>query len=101
MSIKFREGIDAEKALEEVDRAIDTLQDLPDESEEITTQLLEPRMPSIRVAVYGDLDEAVLKNVARGVRDDLLTSPIPGRVSRSSRTPRATTCSPCRGWARC
>lgn len=80
MSIKFREGIDAEKALEEVDRAIDTLRDLPEESEEITTQLLEPRMPSIRVAVYGELDEAVLKKVARGVRDDLLTLPGMGEV---------------------
>ncbi|MBB6429001.1 efflux RND transporter permease subunit [Algisphaera agarilytica] len=73
MTIKFREGIDAEKALDEVDRAIDTLQDLPDESEEITTQLLEPRLPVIRVAVFGDLEESVMKDVIRGVRDDLLT----------------------------
>lgn len=80
MNISFREGIDAEKALEEVDRAIDTLQDLPDEAEEITTQLNEPRLPVIRVAVYGDLEEAVLKNVVRGVRDDLLTLPGMGEV---------------------
>lgn len=73
MTIKFREGVDAEKALDEVDRAIDTLQDLPDESEEITTQLLEPRLPVIRVAVFGDLEESVMKDVIRGVRDDLLT----------------------------
>ncbi len=31
---------------------IDTLQDLPDEAEEITTQLLEARLPVIRVAVF-------------------------------------------------
>lgn len=73
MTIKFREGVDADKALDEVDRAIDTLQDLPDESEEITSQLLEPRLPVIRVAVYGDLEESVMKDVIRGVRDDLLT----------------------------
>lgn len=73
MTIKFREGINAQKALDEVDRAIDSLRDLPDEAEEITTQLLEPRLPVIRVAVFGDLDESVLKDVVRGVRDDLLT----------------------------
>ncbi|MEM9914347.1 MAG: efflux RND transporter permease subunit [Planctomycetota bacterium] len=73
ITITFREGIDAEKALDEVDRVIDTLQDLPDESDEITTQLLEPRLPVIRVAVYGDLEESVMKDVIRGVRDDLLT----------------------------
>jgi multidrug efflux pump subunit AcrB len=80
MTITFVEGIDAEEALDEVDRAIDTLQDLPDESEEITTRLLEPRLPVIRVAVYGDVEEPVLKSVARGVRDDLLTLPNMGEV---------------------
>lgn len=73
MTIKFREGINARRALEEVDRAIDSLRDLPDEAEEITSQLLEPRLPVIRVAVFGDLEEATLKDVVRGVRDDLLT----------------------------
>jgi multidrug efflux pump subunit AcrB len=80
ITIEFREGVDAEKALEEVDRTIDTLQDLPDEAEEITTQLVEPRLPVIRVAVYGRLEEEVLKEVVRGVRDDLLTLPRMGEV---------------------
>ncbi|MEM8738504.1 MAG: efflux RND transporter permease subunit [Planctomycetota bacterium] len=73
MVIRFREGVDATKALEEVERAVDTLQDLPEESEEITTALIEPRLPVIRVAVFGDLEETVMKDVIRGVRDDLLT----------------------------
>ena len=80
VTINFREGADSQEALKEVDRAIDTLQDLPDEAEEITTQLIEARLPVIRVAVYGDLEETVLKRVVRGVRDDLLTLPNMGEI---------------------
>ncbi|MEM9883985.1 MAG: efflux RND transporter permease subunit, partial [Planctomycetota bacterium] len=69
MTISFREGIDNDKALDEVNRVVDALEDLPDEAEEITTQLIEPRLPVILVAVYGDLDELSLKQAARNVRD--------------------------------
>ena len=78
--VTFREGIDPDQALDELDRAIDTLQDLPDESDEITAALLEPRLPVIRVALYGDLDDEVMKAAIRQVRDDLRTLPGMGEV---------------------
>ncbi|MEO1235883.1 MAG: efflux RND transporter permease subunit [Planctomycetota bacterium] len=80
ITVKFREGVDNDKGLEEVERVVDSLQDLPEESEEITVTLLEPRLPVIRVAVFGELEEAVMKDVIRGVRDDLLSLPGMGEV---------------------
>jgi len=78
--VTFREGVDPDKALDEIDRAIDQLQDLPTESEEISAQLLEPKLPVIRVALYGDLDAAVRKNAIRQVRDELRSLPDMGEV---------------------
>ncbi len=80
IAITFREGVDSGKALDEVERAVDALRDLPTEAEEITVQLLEPRLPVIRVAVFGPLDEAVMKDLIRGVRDDLDSLPGMGEV---------------------
>lgn len=80
INIKFREGVSSQDALDEVERAVDALRDLPAEAEEITVQLVEPRLPVIRVAVFGPLDEAVMKDLIRGVRDDLQSLPGMGEV---------------------
>ncbi len=83
INVKFVEGQDPDKALEELERKIDALQDLPDESEEITVSLLEPTLPVIMIAVYGDLDEQTLKQAARALKDDLQALPGMGQVSVS------------------
>ncbi|MEM6334273.1 MAG: efflux RND transporter permease subunit [Planctomycetota bacterium] len=80
MTVRFREGIDIPKAVDEVERAMDSLQDLPEEAEEIVVTELEERLPVIRLAVYGDADEAVLKDAVRGVREDLRSLPGMGEV---------------------
>ncbi|MEM9790046.1 MAG: efflux RND transporter permease subunit [Planctomycetota bacterium] len=80
MSVRFREGIDIPAAVDEVERAVDALQDLPDEAEEIVVTELEERLPVIRVAVYGQADEAVLKSTIRGIRDDLRSLPGMGEI---------------------
>ncbi|MCG8509826.1 MAG: efflux RND transporter permease subunit, partial [Rhodospirillales bacterium] len=71
VTVDFKEGIDSDKAMDEVERAIDSLLDLPEEAETIQVSLLEPTLPVIRVALYGDLDEEVRKRAIRGIRDDL------------------------------
>ena len=73
--VEFREDADPDDALDEVQRAIDSLQDLPEESEEIQAQLQEPRLPVIRMTLYGDLDEQAMKTAIRGIRDDLRDLP--------------------------
>ncbi len=78
--IEFREGVDPREALRDVEQRIDTLRDLPDEAERITVELFEPRLPVIRLAVYGPLDEAQLKRAVRDVRDDLRSLPGMGEV---------------------
>jgi hydrophobic/amphiphilic exporter-1 (mainly G- bacteria), HAE1 family len=75
ITVEFREDADPDDALDEVQRAIDALTDLPEESEKIQVRLFEPRLPVIRVALYGDLDEQAMKRAIRGVRDDLRDLP--------------------------
>ena len=43
ITVKFRSGVNIEKAVDEVERAIDALQDLPDEAEEIQVVESEPK----------------------------------------------------------
>lgn len=80
ITVELREGIDADEALEEVEREVNSLTDLPEEAEEITVELFEQRLPVIRVAVFGDLDEAVLKRAIRSVEDDLQSLPGMGEI---------------------
>ncbi len=79
--VEFREDIDVDKALDKVEREIDSLRDLPEESEQIQVELFEPRLPVIIVAVYGNLDEAVMKDAVRGIRDDLRRLPGMGEIA--------------------
>ncbi len=81
ITVKFREGINVDKAIDEVERTVDALQDLPDESEKLTVTEIEPRLPVIRVAVFGDVDESVLKDTIREVRDELRTLPGMGEIT--------------------
>ena len=78
--VTFREGIDVDKTVDDIERLIDALTDLPEESEQIEVSLVEPRIPVIRVTVYGELDEHVMKRMIRGVRDDLRSLPNMGET---------------------
>jgi multidrug efflux pump subunit AcrB len=81
IEVEFVEGQDPDKALDEVERKINALLDLPEESERITVQLFEPRLPVIRLSIYGDADERVLKQAIRAVRDDLRELPDMGTIT--------------------
>jgi len=81
---EFREDIvDVSKAIDEVERVIDALQDLPDESERITVSEFEPTMPVIRLSLSGDVDEAVLKLAIRQIHDELRGLPHMGDLQIS------------------
>ena len=78
--VEFREDADADEALDEVERAIDALTDLPEESEKIQASMLEQRLPVIRLTLYGDLDEQAMKVAIRGIRDELRAMPGMGEM---------------------
>jgi HAE1 family hydrophobic/amphiphilic exporter-1 len=72
--VEFREGIPyVGDAVDEVERSIDALTDLPDDAEKIQTAELEARLPVIMVAIFGDVDEEVLKQTIREIKDDIQT----------------------------
>ncbi len=74
------EGSDVDEALEEIEREMDSLLDLPEDSEEIVVEVFEARLPVIMVTVAGELDEASLKDAIRGVREDLRDMPGMGEL---------------------
>jgi len=80
ITIEFREGINVSKALDEVERAVDSVIDLPAEAERMQVRLFEPMLPVIRVNLFGDADEDAMKRAIRGVRDDLRDLPGMGEV---------------------
>lgn len=71
----YNEVKDVDAVMAEVKNEVDALQDLPDDLEKITVNKLEPRLPVISAAIYGEGDEADLKRAARRMRDDLLLLP--------------------------
>jgi len=74
ISVEFHDGVrNIDKAVDEVERTVDALQDLPEQAEEITVTELEPRMPAIMLALYGDASERELKQGIRAIKDELET----------------------------
>lgn len=83
VAIEFREGVDIDDALFEVNREMEALQDLPEESERIVTSKLEPNLPTIVLSIFGDTDERTLKNAILEMRDELRELPGMGDITVS------------------
>ena len=75
VTVEFNEGYPIQEALLDVKREMDAIQDLPDNVDNIVVDILEPNMPAIIVALFGDADERTMKNFIIETRDDLLTLP--------------------------
>lgn len=85
ITVTFREEVgDIDEAVDKVERVIDSLEDLPDDVDRLQVYKIENQMPVIMVELYGDVDEAVLKSVAREARDDLRTMPGMGELDMGS-----------------
>ncbi|GJM18244.1 MAG: multidrug transporter AcrB [Phycisphaeraceae bacterium] len=79
--VEFKSGTNIDRALADVKREVDALQDLPDAAERITVDMLEPNLPAISLSLYGDADERTRKLFMQGVRDDLETIPGMGDIA--------------------
>ncbi|NCF40890.1 MAG: hypothetical protein GWP75_12325, partial [Planctomycetia bacterium] len=69
--VKFDEGTDIPEAIEDVERAIERLSDLPDDAERIRVVEFEPNLPVIILTLHGEVDERILKSAMRTIIDDL------------------------------
>jgi multidrug efflux pump subunit AcrB len=71
VTIEFEEGVDIDLKVQDVKREMDALQDLPDESDRIIVDKLEPNLPTINVSLFGSTDERTMKRAIRAIKDDL------------------------------
>jgi len=80
ISVEFVDGYDIDDAVARVKREVDALQDLPERSERIIVQELEPKIPVVSLTLYGDADERTMKTAAQRIREDLRSVPGMGDV---------------------
>jgi multidrug efflux pump subunit AcrB len=75
VTIEVMTGWDIKKLLDDVKSEVDRITTLPDEAEEPEVRELTRRIQVISVAVYGDIPELTLKELAQGAKDDLTNLP--------------------------
>lgn len=80
ITVEFEDGVRIEDAIADVQREVDALQDLPEESERIIVAKFEPNIPVLSVSIFGEADERVMKGAIREIRDDLRSLPDMGEV---------------------
>ena len=68
-------GADSQKLTQEIRQEVDRIRTFPEEAEEPSIELMSRRRSVLSLVLYGDQDEAVLRELAERVRDRLLTSP--------------------------
>ncbi|MEQ8316016.1 MAG: efflux RND transporter permease subunit [Phycisphaerales bacterium] len=73
--IEFEDSVDIDEAVSDVKREVDSLQDLPEQSERIIVDKLEPNLPAVILSIYGDTSERALKEAALAIREDLRALP--------------------------
>ncbi|MCB9786853.1 MAG: efflux RND transporter permease subunit [Deltaproteobacteria bacterium] len=80
-------GTSPEKALSDIKTAVDRVTSLPEDAERPVVSLLSNRKNVVSVALYGDLDEKGLKELAEQLRDQILTDPRVTQVELSGTRP--------------
>lgn len=75
ISIELLLNANPDKVLADVKNAIDRIQTFPLDAEEPTVSLMSRKRPVISMIFSGDIEEAMLHDVAEKARDDLLSMP--------------------------
>ncbi len=73
--VSFDSGYDMNRALNDIKTEIDKIDTLPDEVEDMDIREVDPPYPVISVAIYGDLEEHKLKDLAEEIEEDLIAFP--------------------------
>ena len=75
--VELESSADDKSVLDDIKKEIDRIDTFPDEAEKPVVTEIVKRDPTISVAVYGDVSERLLREVAEKIRDDLIdTKPI-------------------------
>jgi len=78
--VKFDDGTDVRRRVEDLRDRMEGLTDLPADADRIRVVEFEPNMPVIQVTVFGNVDNQTLKSSIRQVSDDLKTFPGMGQI---------------------
>ncbi len=71
----FNEVSDVDSVFQEIKNEVDAIEDLPDDLERYIIRKVEPTLPVMNVALFGNGSEAALKQAARDLRDEMLQLP--------------------------
>jgi len=72
VTVELDSKAEVQSVLDDIKTEVDLIDTFPDEAEDpIITEIIN-RNPAITVAVYGDLSEKLLREIAEGIRDDLI-----------------------------
>ncbi|WP_300461868.1 efflux RND transporter permease subunit [Desulfobacula sp.] len=72
VTLELKAGTDINQKLDEVKTEIDLIDSFPEEAEDPVVTDIQNNDPAIYLAVYGDVDERVLRDTAETIRDDLV-----------------------------
>ena len=75
VTIEVMKNWDLNKLLDDVKSEVDRITTLPDEAEKPEVQALTRRSRVIKVAVFGDAQEATIKHLAEKIKDDITNLP--------------------------
>jgi multidrug efflux pump subunit AcrB len=75
VTAQLRPGVDKPQVLDEVKSAVDRITTFPQQIERPVVTLASARSQVVQLVLFGDVDELVLKRLARQVRDELVDRP--------------------------
>lgn len=74
VTLELKADTDIKEKLDEVKAQVDLIDTFPEEAEDPVTVEIKNNDPAIYLAIYGDVDERVLRQTAEDIRDDLVES---------------------------
>ncbi|MCF6246002.1 MAG: efflux RND transporter permease subunit [Desulfobacula sp.] len=74
VNLELKAGTDIKDKLDEIKAEIDLIDSFPEEAEDPVIIEIKNNDPAIYLAIYGDVDEGLLRKTAEQIRDDLVES---------------------------
>ncbi|MCP3898378.1 MAG: efflux RND transporter permease subunit, partial [Desulfobacteraceae bacterium] len=72
--LELEKGVDVREKLDDVKTEIDLIDSFPEEAEDPVITEIKQNDPAITIAVYGDVDEKILKEAANKIKNDLVNT---------------------------